>query len=96
MTKYKQYFLQMVEENKDAFSAFKELHNQYVMDPQIWQFMFNIEGKKIVEIVRVWERKLCAYSERGQYGIYSSNLAEKFWNEVRLCFPKIDFVGVKE
>ena len=85
----------MMEENKEIFEYFKKLHDSYVEEPEFWQAKFNEEGKKVTEIVRNWERKLCRHSERGQYGKFSSNLAEKFWNEVRIHFPKIDFVGVK-
>jgi len=85
----------MMEENEEIFEYFKKLHDSYVEEPEFWQANFNEEGKKVTEIVRNWERKLCRHSERGQYGKFSSNLAEKFWNEVRIHFPKIDFVGVK-
>ncbi|OIO13099.1 hypothetical protein COV53_06855 [Candidatus Gottesmanbacteria bacterium CG11_big_fil_rev_8_21_14_0_20_37_11] len=95
MTKYHKYFQEMMEENEEIFEYFKKLHDSYVEEPEFWQAKFNEEGKKVTEIVRNWERKLCRHSERGQYGKFSSNLAEKFWNEVRIHFPKIDFVGVK-
>lgn len=94
MVKYKQFYREMVEEHQDDFDLFKTIHDNYIINPDAWQDKFNNEGKRIVEIIRIWERKLCQHSEKGQYGKYSAGLAEKFWNEVRLHYPKIDFVGV--
>lgn len=85
----------MLEENKELFTSFKEIHDRYAQDPDNWQNKFNTEGAKIVEIIRTYEKQLCAKSNSGQYSKFSSNLADKFWAEVRLYFPKIDFVGVE-
>lgn len=95
MTKHDQLFHEMWEKHKEIFAKFKRVHDQYMNDPITWENQFNIEGKDIVEIIRMWERRLCSHSERGQYGKYSARLAEKFWERVRREFPKIDFVGVK-
>lgn len=95
MTKYQQYFQSMMDDRQEQFKRFKEIHDNYVKDPDRWQRQFNAEGKLIMEIIREWERKLCSHSEKGQYGIFSSNLADKFWAEIRKFFPKIDFVGVE-
>ena len=85
----------MIDENKEIFSQFIDLHDKYCQDSKQWQGKYNLIGEKIVAIIRVWENKLCRESERGQYGKYSANLADKFWTLVRSDFPKIDFVGVK-
>lgn len=95
MTKHEEYYIRMVEENQEVFNAFMEIHDKYAKDYKTWQTEFNAQGKKVVEIIREYERKLCQHSERGQYGKFSGGLAEKFWTTVRKDFPKIDFVGVK-
>lgn len=95
MTKHEKYYMEMIEQNRDLFNQFMDIHDKYVKDQFSWQVKFNIIGEKVVEIIREWERKLCRNTERGQYGVFSANLADKFWNLVRKDFPKIDFVGVK-
>lgn len=95
MTKYQEYFQKMMEDRFTQFERFREIHENYQKDPEKWKVVFNREGALILDIVREWERKLCSHSERGQFGKYSANLADKFWGEVRKVFPKIDFVGVE-
>ncbi len=95
MTKYQKYFQEMMAKNDYLFGEFKKIHDLYAMDPPKYQNEFNKLGKEVVEEIREWERKLCNHSERGQFGVFSSNLAEKFWEAIRTYFPKIDFVGVK-
>jgi|SRR3989344_2940229 len=95
MTRYKQEFNKMWDENRQLFESFKNLHDNFVKNPENYQFRFNKVGKKIVEIIRDYEARLCGKTERGVYSKFSQNLSDKFWNEVRLHFPKIDFVGVK-
>ena len=85
----------MIDENTEIFNDFMDMHDKYVKDPANWQVKYNMQGEKVVTIIREWERKLCRESERGQFGKYSANLADKFWPLVRTDFPKIDFVGVK-
>jgi len=94
MTKYKEYFIKMTEENKELFSQFKMIHDQYTLDPDKWKGTFNYEGKKVQDVIRDWERRLCQHSERGKFGVFSENLSDKFWSEVRKMFPKIDYIGV--
>lgn len=94
MTKYKQFYMEMITENKNLFDSFKTIHDNYVINSDAWMEKFNTVGKEVVEIIRVWERKLCSHSERGQYGIFSSKLSDKFWDEIRKVYPKIDYVGV--
>ena len=95
MTKHELYYQRMIDENKEIFSQFIDLHDKYSRDSNQWLVKYNLVGEKIVTIIREWENKLCRESERGQYGKYSANLADKFWTLVRSDFPKIDFVGVK-
>jgi hypothetical protein len=94
MTKYKEYFNRMLEENKDAFDKFRLLHANYENDDEKYQNEFNVEGEKILKIVNEWENKLCSQSEKAGYANYTGNLSEKFQSELRLAFPLIDHVGI--
>lgn len=96
MSKYKQMFDAMVSENKELFDNFSDIHREYTMSPHEWQKLFNEYGAEIVELIRDYERKLCAQMAKGQYGKFSEGLSEKFWIEVKKVFPKIQFVGVRE
>lgn len=93
MTKYKEYFQDMLEYNKELFDEFKEIHDKYSMDQKKWQEEFNKIGEKVLSVIRKYENNLCGKSEGGKYGKFSSNLSEKFWEMIRAYFPKIDFVG---
>jgi hypothetical protein len=94
MTKYKEYFNRMLEENKKAFDEFKALHANYGMDEEKFQAEFNKEGEKILKIFNEWENKLCSQSEKAGYANYTGGLAEKFQAELRSVFPLIDHVGI--
>ena len=94
MTKYKEYVLKMLEENKEVFDDFRKIHDAYSLNPDSLQEKFNKEGKKILEITHEYENRLCANTERGMYNKFSQGLAEKFQNEVRKFFPKIDYIGL--
>lgn len=95
MTKHREYFEKMLSDQKALFAQFKKLHDYYMANPSRYQLAYNIEGAKVIEVIHEYERRLCGHSEKGQYAKFSANLAEKFWNEVRRVFPKIDFVGIK-
>lgn len=94
MVKYKEYIQKMLVENKQVFDKFRQIHDQYALHPNAWRNKFNREGKKVVDIIREYEDKLCSGSERGKFSKYSANLAQKFQEEVKHQFPKIDHVGV--
>lgn len=96
MTKYKQQVQDMLNAHQDIFSAFKELHDNYANDPKSWQEKFNEEGQKVLLIIQRWENNLCSKSESGKYGKFSSKLADKFWEEIRIIFPKINYVGLQK
>lgn len=85
----------MIEENKELFNKFKEIHKRYIEDEVTNQEEFNRQGEKVLEIIRKYELLLTSKSEGGQYGKFSSSLADKFMEQVRSVFPRIDFVGVK-
>lgn len=94
MTKYKQYFQRMLEQNKKAFESFKKVHASYRLDEDKWQDKFNKQGEKILSIVHEWENKLCRQSEKAGYALFTTNLSEKFREEVKKEFPLIDHVGI--
>ncbi len=96
MREYQKMFQIMIEQNKELFNNFKEIHDEYALNPAEWQKLFNQYGGEILDVVRDYERRLCANMSTGKYGQFSSNLSEKFWGEVRKFLPKIDFVGVKQ
>ncbi len=85
----------MLKKNRELFIKFKITHDMYSADKKTWTKQFNEEGEKVLEIIREYENRLCGHSEQGQYSKFSANLAEKFWQEVRKNYPRIDFVGVK-
>lgn len=93
MTKFKEYFQRMVEQNKEDFEKFRFTHDNYALNPEVNQEKYNLEGKKILKIIKEWESKLCHQQEK-TYSQYAGNLAEKFWEEVRKEFPMIDHVGI--
>ena len=95
MVKYKQQVQDMLEVHADLFSEFRKVHDAYMQDPHKWQQAFNEKGREIIPVLARWENSLCSKSESGKYGMFSSNLAEKFRNEVKIHFPKIDSIGMK-
>jgi len=94
VTKTQQYFQRMLEIHADEFTHFRVIHDKYSADPKSNEKEFNLQGEKIQEILREWENKLCNQSEGSGFGKFSSKLADKFWEQVRFNFPKIDFIGV--
>jgi len=81
-------------QNQKLFDQFKLTHDLYVFNPAKWEQQFNTEGLPVLDILRATERQLCTGMERGGYGVYSSKLAEKFWQTVKKDLSQIDFVGV--
>lgn len=95
MSKYKKQVEEMLEYHNDLFKAFKKLHDNYEKNPRKYQDEFNEEGQKILHIIRRYENILCGKSEGGMYGKFSSNLADKFREEIKIHFPKIDYIGME-
>ena len=93
MRQYQKYFQQMVEENKELFDTFRGIHDAYVLNPELNQAKFNDIGREVVDVIREYERKLCGNMNSGAYGAFSQNLSQKFWDEIRKVYRKIDFVG---
>lgn len=92
--KYKEFFELMVQNNKEVFEAFREVHDRYGLDPDSHQEEYNREGAKIQRILYEWEDKLCNRSQMSGNGSYAGNLAEKFRGEVRREFPHVDSIGI--
>lgn len=93
MVKYKEYYKKMCEDNKKLFDEFQFIHDLYKSNKKANQVVFNEQGLVVRRIIEDWDRKLCGRMERGANATYSQKLSEKFWGEVRLRFPMIDFVG---
>jgi len=96
MPKFKQIYEEMVSQNKKTFDSFQKIHQEYLKNPSVWQEKLNKEGREVLNIIRRYENRLCSHSENAGFGSYSGKLAEKFWQEIRTHFPKIDFVGIKK
>lgn len=94
MTKYKQVFEEMLSQNKAVFASFKKIHDQYVENPASFKNELDNKGRGILRIISRYENRLCGKSENCGFGKFSSNLSLKFWEKIRLLFPKIDEVGV--
>ncbi len=94
MTKYKEYVKKMIDENKEAFTSFKKVHDLYALDTSKMQQEYNEAGSKIQDIIREYEDRLCRNTERGMYSTFSGGLAEKFHAEIKKIFPMIDHIGL--
>lgn len=85
----------MIRDNKELFENFKDIHDHYVFEPQKYQKVFNQYGKEILDIVQEYENRLCAKSEGGGYGKFSTALSDKFRFEVKKYLPKINSIGLQ-
>lgn len=85
----------MLDENKTLFAEFGKIHKLYEQDEEKWQEKFNSEGAKVIEVLRDYENRLCANTERGVYNKFSAGLSEKFQLEAKKHFPLIDHIGLK-
>jgi hypothetical protein len=94
MTKYKEYFQKMIDENKELFVNFQKIHDLYNLEEEKWQEEFNKQGERVMTIIRHYEDKLCARSEANGYASFTGGLAEKFQEEIRKVYPRIDSVGI--
>lgn len=92
--KYKEFYKNTVEGNKTIFARFIEIHDKYSKDKDKFEHEFHEIGSEIMTILKKAEDKLCFQTENGRYGKFSSQLAEKFWEEIKKDFPLIDTVQV--
>lgn len=95
MTKFKKLFDEMLSKNRELFIEFKIIHDQYQNDPKKYRDEFNRLGEQVLPIIREYENLVCGKSENSGYGKFSAKLAEKFQEEVKKNYPRIDFVGIK-
>lgn len=95
MTKYKKYYDQMETAHAALFDNFQVIHDGYKQDRKNWSERFHTEGQAVVDIMREWERRLCAGMERGHNGKFSNRVSEKFWEEIKKRFSHIELVGVR-
>lgn len=95
MTKYREAVQEMLEENEELFTEFHAIHDAYVVNPSVNQAKYNAIGSTVMDTVRDYERKLCAKMGGGMYSKFSTNLSEKFMEEIQKTFPKIMFIGVE-
>jgi len=93
--KYKIVFEMMIKKYKNEFMEFKKIHDLYLKEPKKTKAEFNAQGQDILEIIHRYENTLCGHSENSGYGKFTSGLTDKFWQEIRSLFPKIDEVGLK-
>ncbi len=95
MTKYRQFVVMMMEDNRELFDEFKPVHDAYVINPTANQAKYNAVGSEVMDVIREYERRLCAKMGAGQYSKFSMNLSEKFMEEIKKIYPKIMFIGVE-
>jgi len=93
--KYQLYYQKMIDENRPLFDDFAKAHQLFDKDQERNADNFHQLGKAVLEVIRDYDRRLCAAMGRGVYSIYSDKLSQKFWDLAREDFPKIDMVGVK-
>lgn len=93
--KFRSYFNEMFEQNRDQFMHFMLLNNAYAQDKQGLKQQFDEEGSKIKLIIHDWEDRLCKKMEGGEHSTYSSKLGEKFQSEVLKYFPYYHEIGVR-
>lgn len=94
MSKYQQYYQTMLTQNEELFKNFRVVHDNYTKDNQKYRSEFNKMGRDVQDVIRDYEDRLCSHSENSGYGKFSTSLSDKFWDEIRKSFPKIDEVGL--
>lgn len=95
MPKYKQYFQMMMDENRKLFDEFGEIHLKYMKEPKKYQEEFNKKGQEVLDVIHIYENRLCGTTEGGSYAKYSANLADKFHEIIKINFPRIDSIGLQ-
>jgi len=94
MRQYQITYQSMIDENKELFTRFFDVHDRYVRNPALVQNEFNTIGREVQDVIHDFERRLCGKTEGGMYSKFSMKLSEKFWELIRSDFPKIDYIGV--
>lgn len=94
-TKYREYYLKMLAENRQLFDDFLQINDLFRQNPSLHAEKFHQLGQKVVDKIRDYDRRLCSAMGRGVYSAYSQQLSEKFWALARQDFDQLDLVGVK-
>lgn len=95
MQKYQKVYTEMIEAHRELFDAFAMVHDKYVLDPDPQKAEFNSLGEKILVVISKYEQILCGKTENGGLGKFSSNLSQKFWDEIKKRYKKILFIGIR-
>lgn len=95
MQKYQKVYTEMIEAHRELFDAFALVHDKYVLDPDTHKTEFNSLGEKVLVIISKYEQILCGKTENGGLGKFSSNLSQKYWDEIKKRYKKILFIGIK-
>lgn len=93
--KFKVYYQKMIDENRVLFDKFAKVIEGLKPEQLSTATEFHQVGQEVLDVVRDFDRRLCAAMGRGLYSVYSEKLSQKFWDLVRQDFPQIDLVGVK-
>lgn len=94
--RYKQVLENIWNKDKELFQKFLLLNNDYA-DPKKRKGLeeeFQKIGKQVKDFLVEGEQDLCRQMEKSEHRFYSSNLADKYWDEIRKYFKYIDLVGV--
>lgn len=94
--RYKQIFENIWEENKKLFQAFFLINNEYsdAKKRSKIEKQFQELGGKVKKLLLKGEDELCRHMEKSNHRLFSSKVADKYWDEVRKYFKYIDNVGV--
>lgn len=94
--KFKKIFEEIWKENDKLFKKFFLLNNEYDDKRKRGKIEedFQTVGSKVRELLQEGENELCRQMEKSNHRAFSSNLADKYWDEVRKYFKYIDLVGV--
>lgn len=95
--RYKKIFEEIWEQNKELFQEFIILNNDYGDSERRKEVEddFQKVGEEVKALLQEGENRLCGHMEKGVNRVFSSNLADKYWDEVRKYLKYIDMVGVK-
>ena len=85
----------MITEHEEDFKEFKKIHDLFAKDRMKYQDEYNTQGSDIVDLINLYEKRLCSKMEGSKNSVYSANLAEKFREEIKKDYPLIDLVGVR-
>ncbi len=92
--KFKQYFREMFEANRDLCTQFLLINQDYANDKMTHKDEFDRVGSQVKDLIQNTLHALCAQVESGSKGKFSEKLEEKFLEEVVKYFPYYHDIGV--